>query len=128
MLRLAVLRSTAPRVVLVVAVAACGVETDDRPKTLEYVTAAIFAPSCGTAACHSAFGGAQRLTLDTVEGARVSLVGYIQPMDPDSSLLYQTLISPGGEGNTLRMPYDQPLPQADIELVRVWIERGAPGL
>lgn len=115
---------------LACALGACGELEDDRPATLEYVTQAILAPSCGNAQCHSSFRRADDYAFDTVEGARDSINTYVLvvPQEPDSSLLYQVLVSPGGDGNVARMPYDQPMPDRDVEHIRKWIERGAPGL
>ncbi len=115
---------------LALALAACGVEVDDRPATLEYVTQAILVPYCANAQCHSSFRKAEFLTFATVDESRATINdnGLVAPGDPEGSLLYQVLISPGGEDNPPRMPYDQPMPDADVALIRRWIERGAPGL
>lgn len=122
------------RVVLATAwmLGACGMSEDDRPATLEYVTAAVLAPSCGNAQCHSSFRRAEDLAFDTVEATRATIARYdalVTPGDPETSSLYLVLISPGGDDAVFpRMPYDQPMPDADIELVRRWIEGGARGL
>jgi|SRR5690606_5312881 len=112
------------------ALTACGQIEDDRPATLEYVTAAVLAPYCGNAQCHSSLTRAEGYALDTVEQARESInfFGLVSPGEPESSLLYLVLISPGGDNNLPRMPYDQPMPDADVELIRRWIAQGAPGL
>jgi hypothetical protein len=117
-------------VVAALALAACGTSNDDRPATLEYVTVAILQPSCGNAQCHSSFRRAEDYAFDTVEEARDSISTYqlLVPGDPDGSLIYQVLISPGGDGNIPRMPYDQPLADADVALIHDWIMAGAPGL
>ncbi|MFN0250415.1 MAG: hypothetical protein ACKV2T_26280 [Kofleriaceae bacterium] len=110
--------------------AACGVDTDDRPPTLEYITAAILAPNCGNAQCHSSFRRVDDYAFDTIEEARITLTTYqglVIPSEPNESLLYQVLIWPGGE-NQPRMPYDQPLANRDVELIYSWIEDGAEGL
>ena len=110
------------RLALVVALSACAGDPAERPATWSYLHAAIIAPSCATSSCHS----------DRAATAGVVLV------DPDTA--FQTLIDrqyviPGDEGSTLllllegderrRMPPDAPLPAADIDLVRTWIEQGA---
>lgn len=112
------------------ALGACGELEDDRPPTLEYVTEAILAPNCGNAQCHSSFRRAEDYAFDTVDEARDSINTYVLVVggEPDSSLLYQVLVSPGGDGNVPRMPWDQPMPDRDVELIRRWIERGAQGL
>lgn len=91
--------------------ASCGTETDDRSPTTEYVTAAIFRPSCGTAACHSSATGRKRVVLDTVAGvcAAVGDKGDISAWMQDNP--------PTGN----RMPLDSPLPDADIKLVQRWL-------
>ncbi len=110
--------------------AACGSVDDDRPATLEYITVAILQPSCGNAQCHSSFRRAEDYAFDTVEEARDSITTYglVMRTEPESSLLYQVLISPGGEDNIPRMPYDQPLADLDVALIHEWILLGAPGL
>lgn len=125
-------------VVAALALAACGTSTDDRPVTLEYITVAILQPSCGNAQCHSSFRRAQDYAFDTVEEARLTIQAYPLvirgepensiPGEPENSLLYQVLISPGGDGNFKRMPYDQPLSDIDVALIHEWILVGAPGL
>jgi hypothetical protein len=113
--------------VAALALAACGVDPseDDRPRTLEYVTRAILTPSCGNAQCHSSFKQAANRTYDTVERACESMLerGDVQPLDGEGSNLYYVLI------RTIdRMPYDQPMPKVDQDLLRDWIMIGAPGL
>ncbi len=110
--------------------AACGVDTDDRPATLEYITAAVLAPNCGNAQCHSSFARVEDYAFDTVAETRATLDAYqlVVPSEPDSSVLYQVLISPGGDNQAPRMPYDQPMANRDIELIYHWIDEGAPGL
>ncbi|MBA3817399.1 MAG: hypothetical protein H0X17_00780 [Deltaproteobacteria bacterium] len=116
------------RAVLIAAlVAACGVDPsdDDRPKTLEYVTRAILAPSCGNAQCHSSFRQAANRAFDTVERACESMLERedVQPTQGEDSRLYTVLI------RTIdRMPYDQPLPEVDQQLIKNWIDEGAVGL
>jgi hypothetical protein len=117
---------------IAIALAACGSEYQ-RPRSVEYVTQTILAPSCGNAQCHSQFRNASGFAFDTVENAQKSLtsglIGSIslnslnEPVgDPEATLLVNVLT------RTLdRMPYDQPLPDAEIELIRDWIEYGAPG-
>jgi hypothetical protein len=122
--------------------AGCGSEEDNRPLELEYLTEAVFAPSCGTTQCHSTFRQAEGLVFDTPEGVRRSLhssdngdpwlrFDYERPdpQYPFGSRLYllisQTVPFPGSD--TPRMPLDAPLPNKDIELLRVWIKDPASG-
>lgn len=128
------------RLVLIgaVLVGACG-GTDDRPRTLEYITQTILAPTCAAAECHSAFKQAVGDQFDTVDAARRSIVGnslVIYPDDmtaPRSSILVQSLtvglnsILDPMSNTTVRMPYDAPMPDADVDLISAWIADGAPG-
>lgn len=121
---------------LLVLFTACG-ETDDRPLELDYLTQAIFAPSCGTTQCHSTYVQAGTNIFDTPEGVRSSLVGngllrfdspHFDPADPaDSDLIHwMTDIDPF-EAGIGRMPYDAPIPNVDVLLIKEWISKGAPG-
>lgn len=105
--------------------AGCGSEIDDRPATLEYITEAILAPSCGNAQCHSSFKRADGYVFDTVETARDTFrkQSLVDVDDPDASFLMFVLTR-----RIDRMPYDQALPDADIALIRRWIAEGAEGL
>ncbi|MFN0246223.1 MAG: c-type cytochrome domain-containing protein [Kofleriaceae bacterium] len=83
----------------------------------------MIAPSCATSSCHSARAATAGLTLDDPDGAYRQLLdrGFVVPGDPASSLMALLL---GDERR--RMPPDAPLPRADIDLIRTWIEDGAP--
>lgn len=117
---------------------ACGA-ADDRPRTLAYITDAILTPTCANAECHSAFVRQVGDQFDTVEAARLSIVGNglvtvpDDVMNPSQSLLIRTLtvgvpsILDPEPGNLVRMPYDAPMPDADLELIRAWIAEGAEG-
>ncbi len=106
-----------------VALAGCDQTYNDRPATLEYITEAILQPSCSQDDCHSSFRKAGGYAFDTVSVARTSLAPIVLPTDPDSSLVYTVLTR-----TVKRMPYDSPLPDKDIALIRTWILDGAPGL
>jgi hypothetical protein len=106
--------------------AACGVDPseDDRPRTFQYVTAAILKPSCGVAQCHSSFRKAADQAYDTFDAACKTMAGSeVQAGDPDNSRLYTVL-----RRTIDRMPYDQPMPEVDQALIHDWITIGAPGL
>lgn len=116
--------------------AACDSQ-DDRPLELEYLTQAIFAPTCGATQCHSTFKQASNLVFDTPEGVRRSLVenGLVRlgstKYDPDDArnadlIIWITDIDPFGAGIG-RMPFDAPMPNKDVYLLREWIEHAAPG-
>jgi hypothetical protein len=113
--------------------AACS-DTDERPATWTYISASIIQPSCGTARCHSAASATLGLQLDTVEGGYIALTGslpsqggeptgrnFVVPGNPDASKLMWMLHGVESE----RMPPDEPLPSADIELIERWILAGA---
>lgn len=106
----------------VLGVCSCTDSPSERPTSWSYVHAAILAPSCATVSCHSKRTAAAGLSLDDPDTAYDQLLGrmYVAPGDPGSTLL---LLLEGDERT--RMPPDAPLPQADIDLVRAWIEQGA---
>ncbi|HEY5951458.1 MAG TPA: hypothetical protein VIV40_38455 [Kofleriaceae bacterium] len=117
--------------------AACGTTTDDRPLELDYLTQAIFAPTCGATQCHSSFTQARNVVLDTPEAVRSSLLdnGLIRfdstSYDPDSPnqadlITWITDTDPFGLGIG-RMPYDAPMPNKDVLLLKEWIAAQAPG-
>ncbi|MBC7973571.1 MAG: hypothetical protein H7138_01205 [Myxococcales bacterium] len=115
------------RLVLVAAVAtaACNPTDNNRPATLEYITEAILQPSCGQSVCHSTYKMESGYAFDTVEAARRSIKesSLVQESDSASSLLYNVLIR-----EVKRMPYDAPLLDKDVALIKQWIDDGAPGL
>lgn len=117
---------------------ACGSTTDDRPRTLAYITETILAPTCASAECHSAFKRQVGDQFDTVDATRQSIVGnsLVLPDDaanPAGSFLIQSLtvgalsVLDPRSGTKVRMPYDAPMPDADIALIEAWIAEGAPG-
>jgi hypothetical protein len=113
---------------------ACGATDDDRPRTLEYITRTILAPSCAAAECHSAFKMETGNQFDTVDATRRSVVlnSLVDTVEPAQSELYQSmtigypsLLSPGS--GRVKMPFDAPMPDADVVLILRWIAEGAPG-
>src|ERR1700733_10063663 len=104
------------RIVLVAAAvtAACDQTDNDRPATLPYITEAILQPSCSQYDCHSSFRKESGYAFDTVAIARQSLQGIVLPTDSDGSLLYTVLTR-----KIKRMPYDSPLPDKDIALIKL---------
>jgi len=127
------------RLVLVGAVfaGACG-GADDRPPTLDYITETILEPSCASAECHSAFRRQVGDQFDTVVAARHTIVANSMVITedrtaPESSYLVRTLTvgSPSqlnpGSPDLIRMPYDAPIPDTDVELIKTWIRMGFPG-
>ncbi|HWO23556.1 MAG TPA: c-type cytochrome domain-containing protein [Kofleriaceae bacterium] len=103
--------------------AACTGEPGDRPATWEYLHPAIIAPSCATSSCHTARVETAGVALDERRAAYIDLIDrrFVVPGDSASALM--SLLE-GDERR--RMPPDAPLPAADIELIRAWIEAGAP--
>jgi hypothetical protein len=104
---------------------ACDQTDNDRPETLTYVTEAILQPSCAQHVCHSSYARTSGYAFDTVAAARTALSqpGLVNPGEPETSLLYTVLIR-GVE----RMPYDTPLADQDVALIKAWITDGADGL
>lgn len=105
--------------------AGCAADPADRPNTWSYLHAAIIAPNCATASCHGSLAATAGVVLDDADAAYDVLTdpkrNYVIPGDPGSTLV---LLLEGDERP--RMPPDAPLPRADIDLVRAWIEAGAP--
>lgn len=118
---------------LPVVLAACTMSADERPKTLPYITETILAPYCGAAQCHSSFTAAYDDVFDTVEGARRTIVrnrlvqmggqGQVDDREsPHGAALIEVVELPFGLHHEIgRMPYDAPLPNADIDLMARWI-------
>ena len=107
---------------------ACGV-ADDRPQTADYVIDAVLVPYCGRAACHSSASAARGLAFDTIPNAQQAFTAFtrdgtpmVTPGDPTNSGLYRVLVT-----SDRPMPPDVPLPDADIQLIKSWIENGAAG-
>lgn len=113
----------------VLGIVACADDDHDRPLTVEYLTEAILVPSCAPAQCHSSFKQAEDLSFTTVDEARLGIISMVEGSltskthgDPDNAQFYRVLV------RTIdRMPFDQPLSNADIDLIRDFIEVGAPG-
>jgi hypothetical protein len=116
---------------LLLALAACGTSDDDRPRDAQYITDTILAPTCGGAQCHSTFAQTNDVVLDTYSAMRNTMVNFpllsfsadqYDPADPDDSALitWVTQIDPFGLGIG-RMPYDAPMPNADVDLLKAWI-------
>lgn len=116
------------RLALVLLVASCGGEVDDRPATLSYIQTAILEPSCATASCHRGDLAPGGLSFEDRDPAELL-----------DELTERTLVYPGSRGGSplldwlrgtdgvpVRMPPDQPLSEADIELIARWIDAEAP--
>jgi hypothetical protein len=116
----------------------CGSATDNRPAKWSFISAAIIEPSCATANCHSLI--AQRASVDLHDRATgyASLVSrnFVVPCDPATMNCTPTATPCNQTGasaviylmcglGSLRMPPDNPLPEADIKLIDDWIKAGA---
>ena len=100
----------------------CG-GAEDRPANWSFISATITEPSCATVNCHSQFSQRAGLDLSARDVGYYTLVNgfYVIPHDSTDSSLTFVLNASG----SLRMPPDNPLPPADIQLIEKWIEAGA---
>jgi hypothetical protein len=103
------------------ALAACGAEMDDRPARWSYIYPAIIVPNCATSGCHSALTQTAGINFSDKELARGAANGYLN----GGALLRGTATKADGS-QEYRMPPDQPLPDADIELIDRWFAAGEP--
>jgi hypothetical protein len=113
----------------------CG-GVDNRPATWSFVYSAIIEPSCATANCHSAIAARASVDLSSRDVAYTNLTSrnFVIANDAraqaagltDAERVERSTILPlmRAVGN-LRMPPDQPLPSADIDLIQTWIQNGA---
>lgn len=94
----------------------------DRPVEWETIHAAIIVPSCATSSCHSSLSRTAGINLEEAEQSYEFLLekGFVVAGNASSPLLF--LLE--GDERSL-MPPDAPLPNADINLIRSWIELGA---
>jgi hypothetical protein len=112
----------------------CGGTKDDRPPQWSFISPSIIEPACATVNCHSAITHQGNVnlsnstigyeTLVNVNGSADAGSGgtfYVIPGSPDQSALITLLNAVG----SIRMPPDNPLPQADIQLISNWISLGA---
>jgi hypothetical protein len=119
------------------ALAACsGEDVDSRPRTTAFITESVLAATCGKAECHSTFAAEEGYVLDTTHGVNTTL-RYELANNGDDSELFNRLADPAGQplANILNskasdptpMPYDAPMPEADVQLILEWLSLGAPG-
>ncbi len=103
--------------------------------TFSAVKSQIFTPSCAFSGCHGGGSPAEGMNL-TAATAYVNIVNVrssqqgnldrIEPGDPEASYLYLKVIG-GPSISGVRMPRSGPaLSQQLLDLLRDWIERGAP--
>ena len=104
--------------------------TPEGPATFEQVQTTVFDLSCASSGCH---GGSAwpELSAGTAYGNIVNIestqgLPLVYPGRPDSSYLYLKLL-PDAAVSGGRMPLGGPyLDAASLEIVRAWIESGAP--
>jgi hypothetical protein len=127
------MRRLTPVLLPIVAAVGCGTTEDDRPASMAYVAEAILAPTCGQAQCHAAFTANRGDVFDSVDAARRSIHRNSLALQSDSAdpsnadlIVWVTARDPFDRGIG-RMPYDAPMPNADIELLKKWIGKGVPG-
>jgi hypothetical protein len=116
---------------LSIVVSGCNGSSDDRPASWSFISATIMEPSCATVNCHSAITHQGGVDLSARGIGYETLVGksgdggfqtfYVYPGYPQYSPVVNLM---NAEGST-RMPPDNPLPQADIQLIENWISDGA---
>jgi hypothetical protein len=116
----------------------CGGTQEDRQPQWSFISPAIIEPSCATVNCHSAFTHQGGVDLSNSAIGYQTLVGsplvttdagtstggmsyYVYPGFPQ----YSSLITLMNATGSIRMPPDNPLPQADIQLISDWIQQGA---
>jgi hypothetical protein len=113
----------------IAASAGCGGTKDTRPHEWSFISATIIEPSCSTVNCHSAITHQGGVDLSSSTVGYQMLVRndqgqtyFVYPYYPQYSSLITLLNAVG----SIRMPPDNPLPQADIQLISDWISDGAP--
>jgi hypothetical protein len=96
---------------------------DTRAADWDFIHAAVIIPSCATSSCHSSLSRNAGVDLEDVDGAYQFLTvdnQFVVAGDSRSPLMF--LLE--GDERPL-MPPDAPLPAADVDLIRQWIEEGA---
>jgi len=106
----------------------------DPTATFTRVQNEIFTPTCANLGCHDTLGQSSQMVLSAgrayaqivnVPSVEMPSLSRISPNDPAGSYLYRKVIGSGITGE--RMPLSRaPLTDAQIQLVRDWIRRGAP--
>jgi hypothetical protein len=111
----------------------CGGPQDDRPAQWSFISPTIIEPACATVNCHSAIthqGGVDlsnsTIGYQTLVGTKMvtgdaGMTYYVYPGYPQ----YSALITLFNAVGSIRMPPDNPLPEADIQLISRWISDGA---
>jgi hypothetical protein len=98
----------------------------------------IFTPSCATIGCHNGIGAALPgvMNLSNADASFLALVGVNSIQDPalqrveanssaNSYLIRKMENAAGITGTVMPPPPRAPIPQADIDIVKAWIDAGA---
>lgn len=115
-------------VIGLIALAGCGQEQEAPKLSYEQDIKPIIVGNC--LSCHvSGQAGAEKsgLILDSYAGLMkgTKLGPIVVPGSPESSTLY--LLISGKADPSIRMPHGKdPLPKAQVEQIRQWIQQGAP--
>ncbi|MCA1733584.1 MAG: hypothetical protein LC732_08270 [Acidobacteria bacterium] len=128
---------------LLLAALACGelavLPTEPEPDidpsaTFTRVQTEVFTPTCTVIGCHDTVGQQEGLVLTPdrsfamivdVPSRQVPALARVEPGDPAASYLYRKVTGSSIVGE--RMPFaSPPLTDAQMQLVRNWILRGAP--
>jgi hypothetical protein len=136
----------APVFLLMAASAGCGgsdggtTTSGPMPSTFDRIQQQVFTVSCSSDSCHSSVGRAGDLVLEAGQ-AWDALVNHtpsnpiaaaygmmrVMPGDVDRSLLVAKLTNNLAAGQGRSMPYNAaPLTNETVEVIRAWIEAGAP--
>jgi hypothetical protein len=101
------------------------VELDDKAR-FPALYAGVLAVRCAGAGCHDR-GAVAGVDFSSEARAYATLHGRVVPGDPEASLLYKRITPALCGGSCRLMPLGRdPLPDEERELVRAWIEAGAP--
>ncbi|MDX1481030.1 MAG: CHRD domain-containing protein [Woeseiaceae bacterium] len=113
---------------------AFAIETPAVMATFSEIQETIFTPTCATSGCHSGSNppdgldltaGAAYANIVNVASVQMPSLLRIAPGNPDDSYLVRKVQGTGIVAS--RMPLGQPpLSQAQINLIRAWVEDGAP--
>ena len=97
------------------------IEQIDIPDTISFAVNVmpIFNESCNSAGCHNAGGAPPELTEENAH-FELTISGYVDPQDPEASVLYQRMIS-----TTKPMPPAGKLGESKLQIILNWIEQGA---
>jgi hypothetical protein len=109
-----------PPLLLLALACACGGSYGDDRVAFSYIHPAIIVPNCATAGCHSTLTQMRGIDLEDRASALVVL------RNDHNAYVDIGLLLEGKVPNVRRMPPDQPLPSADIELIKRWLAEGAP--